>query len=160
MRRMPPRWAPSSTGRRRSFHQVPTTLVMAQGEITYAPRTENYHYEMELVFALKSGGTNITEADALSHIYGCAAGLDMTRRDLQNKARKTASLGHRQGCRRVGCDHPRCGRCPKCPRSPAAASTCRRTALSSRMPTCRKWSGRCRKSSPICRPCTPCSKVT
>ena len=69
------------------FTKSPTTLVMAEGEIAYAPRTENYHYEMELVFALKSGGTNITEADALSHIYGCAAGLDMTRRDLQNKAK-------------------------------------------------------------------------
>ena len=70
------------------FTKSPTTLVMAEGEIAYAPRTENYHYEMELVFALKSGGTNIAEADALSHIYGCAAGLDMTRRDLQNKAKE------------------------------------------------------------------------
>ena len=70
------------------FTKSPTTLVMAQGEIAYAPRTENYHYEMELVFALQSGGTKITEADALSHIYGCAAGLDMTRRDLQNKAKE------------------------------------------------------------------------
>ncbi|MEK9553045.1 MAG: fumarylacetoacetate hydrolase family protein, partial [Alphaproteobacteria bacterium] len=70
------------------FTKSPTTLVMAEGEIAYAPRTENYHYEMELVFALKSGGTNIAEADALTHIYGCAAGLDMTRRDLQNKAKE------------------------------------------------------------------------
>ena len=70
------------------FTKSPTTLVMAEGEIAYAPLTENYHYEMELVFALKSGGTKIAEADALSHIYGCAAGLDMTRRDLQNKAKE------------------------------------------------------------------------
>ena len=70
------------------FTKSPTALVMAEGEIAYAPRTENYHYEMELVFALKSGGTNIAEADALSHIYGCAAGLDMTRRDLQNRAKE------------------------------------------------------------------------
>ena len=70
------------------FTKSPTTLVMAEGEIAYAPRTENYHYEMELVFALKSGGTDIAEADALSHIFGCAAGIDMTRRDLQNKAKE------------------------------------------------------------------------
>ena len=70
------------------FTKSPTTLVMAEGEIAYARRTENYHYEMELVFALKSGGTNISQDDALSHIYGCAAGLDMTRRDLQNKAKE------------------------------------------------------------------------
>ena len=71
------------------FTKSPTAIVMAEGEIAYAPRTENYHYEMELVFALKSGGTNITEADALSHIFGCAAGIDMTRRDHQNKAKET-----------------------------------------------------------------------
>ena len=70
------------------FTKSPTTLVMAEGQIAYAPLTENYHYEMELVFALKSGGTKIAEAEALSHIYGCAAGLDMTRRDLQNKAKE------------------------------------------------------------------------
>ena len=71
------------------FTKSPTTLIMAEGEIAYAPRTDNYHYEMELVFALNSGGTNITEADALSHIFGAAAGLDMTRRDMQNKAKET-----------------------------------------------------------------------
>ena len=65
---------------------------MAEGEVAYAPRTENYHYEMELVFALKSGGANIAETDALSHMFGCAAGLDMTRRDLQNKAKENRKL--------------------------------------------------------------------
>ena len=70
------------------FTKSPTTLIMAEGEIAYAPRTDNYHYEMELVFALKSGGTNITKADALSHIFGAAAGIDMTRRDMQNKAKE------------------------------------------------------------------------
>ena len=70
------------------FTKSPTTLVMAEGEIAYAPRTENYHYEMELVFALKSGGSNISQDDALSHIYGCAAGIDMTRRDLQKRAKE------------------------------------------------------------------------
>ena len=71
------------------FTKSPTTLIMADGEIAYAPRTDNYHYEMELVFALNSGGTDIAEADALSHIFGAAAGIDMTRRDMQNKAKET-----------------------------------------------------------------------
>ena len=70
------------------FTKSPSAIVMAEGEIAYAPRTENYHYEMELVFALNSGGTNIAEADALSHIFGCAAGIDMTRRDLQKRAKE------------------------------------------------------------------------
>ena len=70
------------------FTKSPSAIVMAEGEIAYAPRTENYHYEMELVFALNSGGTAIAEADTLSHIFGCAAGIDMTRRDHQNKAKE------------------------------------------------------------------------
>lgn len=49
----------------------------------YPPGTSDYHHEVELVVALKSGGRDISEKDALSHIYGIAVGLDMTRRDLQ-----------------------------------------------------------------------------
>ena len=45
--------------------------------------TKNYHYEVELVAALKSGGSNIPSEQALDHVYGYAVGLDMTRRDLQ-----------------------------------------------------------------------------
>jgi fumarylpyruvate hydrolase len=49
----------------------------------YPPLTKNYHYEIELVAALQSGGRNIAPADALKHVLGYAVGLDMTRRDLQ-----------------------------------------------------------------------------
>ncbi|MDC1274488.1 fumarylacetoacetate hydrolase family protein, partial [Planktomarina temperata] len=52
-------------------------------EIPYPIFTKNFHYECELVVALKSGGYNISEADASSHIFGYAVGLDMTRRDHQ-----------------------------------------------------------------------------
>ena len=43
---------------------------------------------MELVVAIGIGGADIAEADALNHVWGYAAGLDMTRRDLQNAAKK------------------------------------------------------------------------
>ena len=49
----------------------------------YPPLTRNYHYEVELVAALRSGGRNIPADRALEHVYGYAVGLDMTRRDLQ-----------------------------------------------------------------------------
>jgi 2-keto-4-pentenoate hydratase/2-oxohepta-3-ene-1,7-dioic acid hydratase in catechol pathway len=49
----------------------------------YPSLTRNYHYEVELVAALKSGGRNIPAEQALDHLYGYALGLDMTRRDLQ-----------------------------------------------------------------------------
>lgn len=51
--------------------------------VAYASRTENLHYEGELVMALKSGGKQIAEDEALTHLYGLALGSDMTRRDLQ-----------------------------------------------------------------------------
>ena len=49
--------------------------------------TSNYHHEVEMVVALKSGGRNIEEKDALTHVFGYAVGLDMTRRDLQDEAK-------------------------------------------------------------------------
>ena len=56
----------------------------------YPPRTENYHFEIELVAALASGGRDIPVESALDHVYGYAIGLDMTRRDLQDEAKTLA----------------------------------------------------------------------
>ncbi len=55
------------------------------GEHAYPPLTGNYHHELELVVFLKSGGRDIAPEAALDHVYGYAVGLDMTRRDLQQK---------------------------------------------------------------------------
>jgi fumarylpyruvate hydrolase len=60
----------------------------AVGEIDYPPLTTNLHHEIELVVAIGTGGRNIAAADAASHIWGYAVGLDMTRRDLQNEMKK------------------------------------------------------------------------
>ncbi|MEO8938323.1 MAG: fumarylacetoacetate hydrolase family protein [Burkholderiaceae bacterium] len=49
----------------------------------YPTLTKNYHYELELVAVLSSGGRDIRAGQALDHVYGYAVGLDMTRRDLQ-----------------------------------------------------------------------------
>ncbi|MGY3651744.1 2-keto-4-pentenoate hydratase/2-oxohepta-3-ene-1,7-dioic acid hydratase in catechol pathway [Bradyrhizobium sp. LM4.3] len=71
------------------FFQKPTDAIqnVAIGEVAdhpYPSLTKNYHHEVELVAALKSGGSNIPAEKALDHVYGYALGLDMTRRDLQN----------------------------------------------------------------------------
>ncbi|HEY8244336.1 MAG TPA: fumarylacetoacetate hydrolase family protein [Casimicrobiaceae bacterium] len=70
------------------FFQKPTDAVQVVmpgtvGDHPYPPLTKNYHYEVELVAALKAGGRNVTTAQALDLVYGYAVGLDMTRRDLQ-----------------------------------------------------------------------------
>lgn len=68
-----------------------SVVAVAAGEIAsipYPSQTSNYHFEAELVVAIGKGGKDITIADASSHIYGYATGLDMTRRDLQMKMRE------------------------------------------------------------------------
>lgn len=70
------------------FFQKPTDAIqnVKIGETAdhpYPTLTKNYHYEVELVAALKTGGKNIPIDKALDHVYGYAVGLDMTRRDLQ-----------------------------------------------------------------------------
>ena len=58
------------------------------GSMPYPPLTQNLHHEIELVVAIGKGGKNFNAADAFSHIYGYAVGLDMTRRDLQGEMKK------------------------------------------------------------------------
>lgn len=68
------------------FMKPADAIVRDGGEIPYPVWSNNFHYEGELVVALKSGGYNISEEDAYSHIFGYAVGLDMTRRDHQANA--------------------------------------------------------------------------
>lgn len=58
------------------------------GRMVYPSLTTDLHYEVELVIAIGLGGADIAEADALSHVWGYAVGLDMTRRDLQNEMKQ------------------------------------------------------------------------
>eukprot|EP01050_Picozoa_sp_SAG11_P012433 SAG11_NODE_1380_length_5081_cov_6.100963_3_plen_212_part_00 len=57
--------------------------------VEFPPATQNYHFEVEMVVAIGIGGAGIASAKALDHVYGYAVGLDMTRRDLQNAAKKS-----------------------------------------------------------------------
>ena len=63
-------------------------VLVAGADMPYPPATANLHHEMELVLAIGTGGDSISETDALAHVWGYAAGLDMTRRDLQAVASK------------------------------------------------------------------------
>jgi fumarylpyruvate hydrolase len=71
------------------FFTKPADAVVGDGEtVAYPPETENFHYEAELVVVIGKPGRNITEADALAHVWGYAVGNDLTRRDLQLVARE------------------------------------------------------------------------
>lgn len=69
------------------FTKSPSALVQSGRTISYPPGTNNYHYEMELVIAIGMSVFQVPVAQAHKAVYGYAAGLDMTRRDLQLEAR-------------------------------------------------------------------------
>ncbi|MBO1038426.1 fumarylacetoacetate hydrolase family protein [Brucella pituitosa] len=72
------------------FQKNPDNLVIDGGDFPYPPKTEDVHHEIELVVALKTGGSDIPVETALDHVYGYAVGIDMTRRDLQAVAKKAS----------------------------------------------------------------------
>jgi fumarylpyruvate hydrolase len=71
------------------FAKPADALVVNDADMPYPPMTKSLHHEMELVVAIGSAGADIPVEDALKHVWGYCAGLDMTRRDLQNEAKKT-----------------------------------------------------------------------
>ena len=71
------------------FFSKPADAVVANGaDIVYPPRTKNLHHEIELVVAIGKAGYNINPNTAEQYIYGYAVGNDLTRRDLQAKAKQ------------------------------------------------------------------------
>jgi len=70
------------------FCKPADAVVTAGADMPYPSMTHDLHHEMELVVGLASGGSDIPLDEAMSHVYGYAAGLDMTRRDLQAEAKK------------------------------------------------------------------------
>jgi fumarylpyruvate hydrolase len=71
------------------FTKPADAVVIDGADMPYPSQTKNLHHEMELVVAIGTGGADIAIGDAMKHVWGWCAGLDMTRRDIQNEAKKT-----------------------------------------------------------------------
>jgi fumarylpyruvate hydrolase len=70
------------------FFQKPSDAVVLSGStVPYPSATADFQHEIELVIAIGRSGVNIGVEDAHRHVFGLAAGIDLTRRDLQLKAR-------------------------------------------------------------------------
>jgi fumarylpyruvate hydrolase len=69
------------------FSKPADALVTGGADAPYPSATANLHHEMELVVAIGKGGAGIPAGHALDHVFGYAAGLDLTRRDLQDEAK-------------------------------------------------------------------------
>lgn len=70
------------------FFSKPANAVFTGDRVPYPPMTENLHHEVELVIALGGGGESIPAEKALERVFGYAVGVDLTRRDLQARAKK------------------------------------------------------------------------
>jgi fumarylpyruvate hydrolase len=72
------------------FFQKPTDAIVQDGAtVAYPTETSDFQHEIELVLAIGRGGKDIPVAEARKYVYGVAVGIDLTRRDLQLKARDT-----------------------------------------------------------------------
>ena len=71
------------------FLKDAASYVPSGATVPYPAGTSNYHYEMEFVVAVGKPLWKASVEDARDAAFGFATGLDMTRRDLQLKARAT-----------------------------------------------------------------------
>ena len=70
------------------FFNKPADAIAPSGStLLYPLQTHDLHHEAELVVAIGEGGSNINTTEAPSHIFGFAAGNDLTCRDLQAVAK-------------------------------------------------------------------------
>jgi len=69
------------------FSKPADGLVPPGRDVAYPSQTEDLHHEVELVVALSSGGSDIPVDRALEAVFGYAVGVDLTRRDLQARAK-------------------------------------------------------------------------
>jgi fumarylpyruvate hydrolase len=70
------------------FFTKPADAVVQAETVPYPSATADLHHEVELVIALGAGGADLEQAAARAAIWGWAVGVDLTRRDLQNEAKK------------------------------------------------------------------------
>ncbi|TAN10715.1 MAG: FAA hydrolase family protein [Burkholderiaceae bacterium] len=70
------------------FAKSPAHIALSGSTVPYPPGTHNYHHEIELVVAIGKTAWRVAPERALDGIWGYGCGLDMTRRDLQAKAKE------------------------------------------------------------------------
>ena len=69
------------------FMKPADAVIDAGGVVPYPTLTTELHHEIELVVALKAGGTNVDPHSALDLVWGYGVGVDLTRRDIQDRAK-------------------------------------------------------------------------
>lgn len=73
------------------FFSKPADAVISSSDVNYPPATSELHHEVEMIVALVRGGRDIRVEDALGCVFGYGVGLDLTRRDLQARAKQNGT---------------------------------------------------------------------
>jgi fumarylpyruvate hydrolase len=69
------------------FFTKPATALVQRETIDYPADTRELHHEIELVVLLREGGRDLSPAQAQVCVFGYAVGCDLTRRDVQARAK-------------------------------------------------------------------------
>jgi len=70
------------------FHKPADAIVAGGGDVPYPSGTADLHHEVELVVALGRDADGVVPVDgAMALVFGYGVGLDLTRRDLQARAK-------------------------------------------------------------------------
>jgi len=70
------------------FLKPSSSIIRSGGTVRIPEMSNDVHHEVELVCAIGKKGSNISASEALSFVAGYAVGLDMTARDIQQKAKE------------------------------------------------------------------------
>ncbi|MBK1621949.1 fumarylacetoacetate hydrolase family protein [Afifella marina] len=69
------------------FTKPAEAVALSGTTIAYPPGTQDCHYEGEFVVALGGSAFQVSADEAMGCVFGYAAGIDLTRRDLQGAAK-------------------------------------------------------------------------
>ncbi|WP_220336981.1 MULTISPECIES: fumarylacetoacetate hydrolase family protein [unclassified Wenzhouxiangella] len=69
------------------FFSKPARALVHADQVQYPPDTGELHHEVELVVFLADGGRDLSPEQVKAAIFGYAVGVDLTRRDVQARAK-------------------------------------------------------------------------
>ena len=71
------------------FQKISEILLLPGSNLEYPDDTNELHHEVELVVAISNDGYKIHKPEAKDMIFGYAVGVDLTKSDIQKKAKET-----------------------------------------------------------------------
>src|SRR5215470_11204909 len=70
------------------WFKAPSSLLAHQGVVEIAAPEHRTDFEVELAVVISAPTKNVSEDDALRHVFGSTVGLDITDRDLQKQEKQ------------------------------------------------------------------------